>query len=729
MIAEPVTNSIRFNFNLALTLAIKSMKYHRMVVFATIMGVATGMCVVSAILIVDQNTARSAIQHEQLAQKMTLKQQWNDKENKSKRIITLPITKIQIIKGLNFTQKKDGLTKIHVPPQELSYALTEAELPTAKGEEDYQTMRLAIRMASLLAFFIGAIIVFYTMRFSVESRSREFALLLCLGEDKKNVALSLALETFVLGVVGTLIGLFVAFPVAFLLLEMGISTTGRVPISGFTIPNFELYVMTAVSIAVALLGVIGPIKEIYRFQIAKILQPRFVADDIGQASFGLGGISWLMPPLLIASYLVIRPFLESWLTVVYFFIFEAVFVIILTMATLWWTRPFLRFSVRLIEVLTKPIMPLESLLTVRRIRLTSEKFVFSIIGVVLVFSLLTSLHAITRSLKYEISAWSSEALTPYFFYQRNNAVALNEIRLEQLLAKFEMQMFRLSNKSGGAMPIRIVDANDYNRYRNSIGKPPFKKQQVIFSKALAARFGAQVGEYLLLATQQKQFYFNIIEISDELGTLAEDGQYIDIKSYALFADGNPLFIDTLDLSLGNLAAVRSSNANRPYLRFKYRHHLEPYYHFTKAGRNLTSWQQQEIDKDFLIFDFILIMTVFLACIGILNTLLIQVHSRGRELSVLKTMGIDRLQMFRLLLVEGFVVGLVGAVLAIALGTILGHVTVAFLDHFTLFHYQYVWSLQATVGISLLAILSCCLASIYPAIMATRISTAESLHYE
>lgn len=723
MIAEQMAKSIRFNFNLAFSLAVKSMKYHRMVVFATIMGIATGMCVVSTILIVDQNTARTTIEREQLAQKITLNRPGESKEKH------LAITKIQIIKNRQLLQQNKVLSNLTVPPQKISHALTEATRPTAKGEEDYQTMRLAIRMASLLAFFIGAIIVFYTMRFSVESRSREFALLMCLGEDKKNVALSLVLETLVLGVLGTLIGLVAAFPAAFLLLEMGISTTGRVPVSGFTIPNFELYVITAVSIFIALLGVISPIKDLYRFQISRILQPRFVADEISKTAFRLGGMSWLIPPMLIVSYLVIRPLLESWLTVVYFFIFEAIFVVILTIITLWWTRPFLRFSVRLIEILTKPVMPLESLLTVRRMRLTSEKFVFSIIGIVLVFSLLTSLHAITRTLKHEIRTWSSEAITPYFFYKRNYASILNDVNLEFVLHKYEMHLFRLSNKAEGVMPFRIIDLEDFNRYRKAINKPPFEKQQVIFSKTLAARFGAETGDYLLLTTKNDQYYFKIAEISDEIGTLAEDGQYVDIKSYALFGNGNPLFMDNLDLSLGNYAAVRSANVNKPNLWFGHRHKLEPYYIFTKAGRNLTKWQQQEIDKDFLIFDFILIMTVFLACIGIINTLLIQVHSRGRELSVLQTIGMDRLQIIRLLLVEGLVVGFVGAVLAIALGTILGHVTVSFLDHFTLFHYEYVWSLKATLGISMLAVLSCCLCAIYPAIVATRISTAESLHYE
>ena len=56
--------------------------------------------------------------------------------------------------------------------------------------------------------------------------------------------------------------------------------------------------------------------------------------------------------------------------------------------------------------------------------------------------------------------------------------------------------------------------------------------------------------------------------------------------------------------------------------------LQPYYSFKKSGRELQSWQLSEIEKDFLIFDFILFMTVILTFIGTVNTLLIQVHARG-----------------------------------------------------------------------------------------------------
>jgi putative ABC transport system permease protein len=123
------------------------------------------------------------------------------------------------------------------------------------------------------------------------------------------------------------------------------------------------------------------------------------------------------------------------------------------------------------------------------------------------------------------------------------------------------------------------------------------------------------------------------------------------------------------------------------------------------------------------------MTVLLAAIGVANTLLIQVHSRGREFSVLRTVGMGRLQITKMLLAEGAIIGLVGALLAAVVGNALGAVSISFLDHFTLFDYQIRLSWQATLVFSLVCFGTCLIAAIYPAFVAIRMSSAESLHYE
>ena len=160
-----------------------------------------------------------------------------------------------------------------------------------------------------------------------------------------------------------------------------------------------------------------------------------------------------------------------------------------------------------------------------------------------------------------------------------------------------------------------------------------------------------------------------------------------------------------------------------------RPHFTPWYVTVKRGRYQAYWQSREIDRDFLIFDFILLGTVILAGIGVANTMLIQVRARDREFAVLKSIGISRGQVARMLLIEGTIIGCVSAALAVVIGNGLGAISVRFLDHFTLFDYALRISLPATLYISALCVLTCVIASIYPAFIANRASSAESLHYE
>ncbi len=109
----------------------------------------------------------------------------------------------------------------------------------------------------------------------------------------------------------------------------------------------------------------------------------------------------------------------------------------------------------------------------------------------------------------------------------------------------------------------------------------------------------------------------------------------------------------------------------------------------------------------------------------LTSLLIQIHQRHRELSILKSLGISRFQLFRLLMTEGLIIGLIGAAMSLLLGTALGFVCIAFLDQFTLFEYHYIWSFQSSLSITLFAVLTCCLSAIYPALAANKPMKSDS----
>lgn len=704
--------ALSLNFRLAALLAWRSMRQHRTVAIATLLGVALGMVVVGAILIVDYHSTQAGITTPLV-----------DSPAARGQVAPLDIVRVYFehqgrpVKAEAFPTQKGQVS------QELKADIQ----PSRRGEEDYQAMRLAVRVASLLAFAVGAVIVFYTMRFSVSSRSREFCLLLCLGERRANVALCLLLETLALGIAGTLLGLLASLPAAAVMIGLNISTTGRVPTKDFALPWAELLSMGGLSVAIALLAVVGPARAIFKMRIVEVLQPRFLRAEIDESILKIRGFGLLLPPLMAAAYIALRPFLFSWLTVVQFFLLESAFVLLLAVAILWGMTPLLRGLVWLLETVLKPGLPLEALLAGRRMRLTSHKLVFTLVGVTLVFSLLTALHDITRALKDEIHRWSEEALSSYVFYRRNEPIPLNQTAFRQALERHGLYFFRLSDKLPGEFPVRLVAGADINPYLQQLGIPPLRPGTVLLSRTLAARFSLKAGDAVLIDTPDSRYRFQVIAVTDAVGYYAENGQYVDLKSYLLFSDGNPLFADNLEHSLGRYGALRSRSGVFPSRAALAE--VRPFYTKTNEGWAMKYWQKREIDRDFAIFDFILSMTVILAAVGVANTILIQVHARGREFSVLRSLGVSRQQVMRILLVEGCLIGMVAALLSLALGNAMGAVSVSFLDRFTLFNYRFVFSYTGSVLISALAVLVCCLAALYPAWLAYKVSSAESLHYE
>ena len=307
-------DALPLNLGLAFRLAARSLRNRRMIALATVLGVAIGIGVVNAVLIVDANTARSGqivpvdeFEAEELAEAA--------KEAEARqRVGDKPF-------AIRIERRNETTESGSIVPTQRGGAAASDTARNRLGEEDYQAMRLAVRMASLLAFFIGAVIVFYTMRYSVSTRAREFSLMLRLGESRRNVGASLMAEATLLGAVGTVIGLIAAFPAAAALLAGGISTNGRRPLPGFEIPWLELTGMGLVSLAIVYLGGASPLREIRRLKIPDVLNPRFLADGDGGVALAQKGFGWLIPPMLAAAWIGMRPFMESWLSVVYFFLF------------------------------------------------------------------------------------------------------------------------------------------------------------------------------------------------------------------------------------------------------------------------------------------------------------------------------------------------------------------------------------------------------------------------
>jgi putative ABC transport system permease protein len=121
---------------------------------------------------------------------------------------------------------------------------------------------------------------------------------------------------------------------------------------------------------------------------------------------------------------------------------------------------------------------------------------------------------------------------------------------------------------------------------------------------------------------------------------------------------------------------------------------------------------------------LLALSVIVSLFGIVNTLVLTVFERTREIGMLRAIGMTRRQVRRMIRHESVITALIGGVLGIVLGIVLGGLLVARVDFI-----QFSLPLVSLIIFALLTIVVGILAAIFPARRAARLNVLEALQYE
>lgn len=149
-------------------------------------------------------------------------------------------------------------------------------------------------------------------------------------------------------------------------------------------------------------------------------------------------------------------------------------------------------------------------------------------------------------------------------------------------------------------------------------------------------------------------------------------------------------------------------------------------------------QLQEIKKGFLIFDMALgaigTIALVVAALGIINTMVMSILERTREIGIMKAIGGSENEIKGIFFVEAGIIGLLGGIFGLALGWAVTRIANTIANFYVAkqggphieYFYIPLWLILGAIAFSILVSL---LAGLYPAIRAARVNPVEALRHD
>jgi ABC-type antimicrobial peptide transport system permease subunit len=250
------------------------------------------------------------------------------------------------------------------------------------------------------------------------------------------------------------------------------------------------------------------------------------------------------------------------------------------------------------------------------------------------------------------------------------------------------------------------------RYRIIEGQPLEGRRQILVGRMAAENMGVEVGDTFRLLESN----FRVVGIY-ETGQAFEDAGVIIGLREAQSITGKSRQVQFYLISLRDPEQVETVKAE-----------LEA--NFPDIDFSLTS-ELGETTSDFRVLqamaDQISFLAVFIGAVGMLNTMLMSVLERTREIGVLRSLGWRRRRVLGMILQESLVLGAVGGICGIPLGLGLG----GLIGSAGIWGgaIEPIYTSQTFVHAIVVAAVAGVIGGLYPAWRATRMRPVEALRYE
>lgn len=610
--------------------------------------------------------------------------------------------------------------------------------PSSRGKQFEAIAKLfsvAASMNSLFALLIGLFIIYNTFAIAVTQRRSEIGILRSLGASRGQIRGLFLLESAMMGLIGSLIGIFFG-----LLMAKGMSgyiSSFLGEIYGVAQQTEDIAADPTVLIAAVVIGIVtslaaawipasdaarvDPVKAIHKGAYESFTAHENRLRLIAALSFVVIAIACSVTggksgPRLYAGYLSV------------------------VLAAIMLTPALVKRVVQALRPILRSLLPVEGALAADSLMQTPRRTSATVAAVMLSLSLVIGLGGVAAASYSSIYDWMTAALNPDLFVGSSEQIAERSFRFPPEIGDEigrmdfvdEVQMIRSARVLYQDTPVMMISTSLEGLKRRI-------KPKVVAGDLEQAYRDAAAGKGVILsdnlALQEGLKLGDVMEISSPSGilklpVLAITIDYSDQRG-ALLMDRS-LYIEKWKDPSVNLFRVYTRNgiapedAKRRILeRFGSERKL-----FVMTNQQVRDYILKITDQWFGLTYMQIFVAVLVAVLGIINSLTVSITDRRRELGVLQAVGGLRRQVRQAVWLEAIGIGVVSLVLGLLLGgVILQYYLDAIREDLAGMRLDYQYPVRIALMLIPTMLLTAFASALWPAETAVRSSLVEALEYE
>ncbi|NOZ05452.1 MAG: ABC transporter permease [Chloroflexi bacterium] len=609
--------------------------------------------------------------------------------------------------------------------------------PASRGKlisQMLSTYQQGLGFFSVVALFVGAFLIYNAFSMTVIERTHEIGMLRALGAERRQIWGLVLIEAGLLGTIGSAVGLVAGWLLAQGLIR-GMSGIVGTTLNVTSIPPQGILTALLVGVGVTLVSAFLPARRASRISPLEALRVSAHTDGGGlpRSLTWLAGVELLVVGWLVIYRIPFRPEISFTAGSV------AIFAMLLGAALL------VPFVVYLLEDWLRWVMThlygTEGLLGSGNVQRARGRTALTVSALMVGVSMVVGLGSISTSFHEDILGWVESAIggdlyvrspipmrpqfgqrlqtvpgvgaiTPLTFtnvrlagqQENDQADTLQFVALEpETYTQVASFQFAEGQGSEEAMLARLSQGNS-----------------VFISTVVADKYHLRQGGIVRLETARGVRDFQIAGVIIDF---SGQGYVINGSRKDLARYFGMTKVHTFMIKLAPGAKLEDVRADIED-RFGDTHHLR-----VESGAEFKARVINLMNQSFALMNVLTAIAVVVSALGVVNTLLMNVLERLREIGMLRSLGMTRRQVVRMILAEAGTMGIIGGIFGLTFGFFLSQVFVAGMNSSSGYELNWFFPTRPMIYGVIIALLVSQVAALYPAQRAARVNIVAAIKHE